>query len=44
MRQRQTKRQKEFVDRENETKVDKATEGDLRQRKWDKGRQRDRKR
>ena len=33
MGQRQTKRQKEIVDRENETKVDKATEGDRRQRK-----------
>ena len=38
MGQRQTKRQKEIVDRENKTKADKETEGDRRQRKmltWD---------
>ena len=33
MGQRQTKRQKEIVDRENETKADKETEGDRRNRK-----------
>ena len=33
MGQRQTKRQKEIVDRENETKADKEIEGDRRNRK-----------
>ena len=42
MKQRQTKEQKEIVDIENETKADKEAEGDRRQRKGDKGRQRHR--